>query len=192
MDLDLSGLAQRRAGRVDIGHGRVAAGMLWRFCQQCKHRRARNGKIPKVGTGFRKDHAQMILQPAILPPNSSSIWTRMISSNDASARKPSASARRRIEPARPAGDDAGDQRIGLAADAGGDLVAGDPAQRGDLLGHGAADARHGEIDARPELRRVEPRGMNEKAHRRARARMPMQHAVGDRQHGLFAGQAVRG
>ena len=73
---------------------------------------------------------------------------------------------------------------------GGDLVAGDPAQRRDLFGHRAADARHGEIDARAELARVEARGMDEKARRRARAGMPMQHAVLDRQHGLFAGKRL--
>ena len=39
----------------------------------------------------------------------------------------------------------------LAADARRDLVAGDPAQRLDLLADRAADARHGQVDARPEL-----------------------------------------
>src|SRR5271155_1210766 len=57
----------------------------------------------------------------------------------------------RIEPARPAGNDPRHQRIRLAADAGGDLIAGDPAQRGDLLGHRATYARHRQIDARAEL-----------------------------------------
>src|SRR5580704_3970379 len=56
-----------------------------------------------------------------------------------------------IEPARPAGDDPRHQRVRLAADAGGDFVSGDTAQRGDLLGNRAAHAGHGEIDAGPEL-----------------------------------------
>ena len=92
-----------------------------------------------------------------------------------------------IEPARPAGDDPRHQRVGLAADAGRNLVAGDAAQRGDLLGHRAAHAGHGEVDAGAELFAVDAGGVNEKSDRGARARMPMQHAVLDRQHGLLAG-----
>ena len=43
------------------------------------------------------------------------------------------------------------------------------AQRLDLLGDRAADARHGQIDARPELLARQARGMDEEADRRARA-----------------------
>src|SRR5712691_4947287 len=56
-----------------------------------------------------------------------------------------------VEPLRPAADDARDQLVGLAADARRNLVAGDALERGDLLGDRAGDARHGEVDARPEL-----------------------------------------
>src|SRR5579864_9132051 len=68
-----------------------------------------------------------------------------------------------IEPARPAGDDPRHQRVRLAADAGGDPVAGDAAQRGDLLGHRAAHAGHGEVDAGAELFAVDAGGVNEKS-----------------------------
>ncbi len=78
----------------------------------------------------------------------------MISSKDAFGAKAERERAARIELARPAGDDARDERVGHAADAGGDFVAGDAAQRGDLLGDGAADARHGQIDARAELSRL--------------------------------------
>src|SRR5271169_4151851 len=69
-----------------------------------------------------------------------------------------------IEPAWPAGHDARDQGIGLAADARRHFVASDPPQGGDLLGHRAADAGHGEVDARAEFAGVEPGGMDQKSH----------------------------
>src|SRR5436190_8654042 len=56
----------------------------------------------------------------------------------------------RLDALRPALDDARDQRVLGAANARGNAVAGDAAQRRDLLGHGAAHARHREIDARTE------------------------------------------
>src|SRR5215470_9944987 len=57
----------------------------------------------------------------------------------------------RIESMGPAVDDANHQRIGLAANAGRDLVAGDSPQGRNLLLDGARHARHGEVDARAEL-----------------------------------------
>src|SRR6516162_8637918 len=74
--------------------------------------------------------------------------------------------------ARPAGDDTGNQRVRLAADAGSNLIARNPAQRRDLLGNGAADAGHGEIDARSELRGIDPGRMNQEPDRGARAGVP--------------------
>src|SRR6516165_11832168 len=71
----------------------------------------------------------------------------------------------RIEPARPAGNDTRDQRIGLAADARRHFVAGDPPQGGDLLGHRGANAGHGEIDSESELCGVEPGSMDQKSYR---------------------------
>src|SRR5437870_2377415 len=78
----------------------------------------------------------------------------------------------RVEAARPAVDDAHDQFVGRAADTLGNLIAGDAAERRDLLADRAAHARHGEVDAGPELRK--PGGMDEETDRRARARMPVQ------------------
>src|SRR5262245_17701178 len=51
----------------------------------------------------------------------------------------------RLDALRPALDDARHQRVLGAADTRGDAVAGDAAQRRDLLGHGAGYARHREI-----------------------------------------------
>src|SRR6185436_12899494 len=56
----------------------------------------------------------------------------------------------RLDALRPALDHAGNERIALAPDARGDALAGNPLERVDLLGNRAGDARHGEIDARPE------------------------------------------
>src|SRR5216684_2045600 len=54
----------------------------------------------------------------------------------------------RLEITRPAADDADNERIRLALDAGGDLVARHPLQRGDLFADGRGQAGHGEIAAR--------------------------------------------
>src|SRR5262245_15112203 len=48
----------------------------------------------------------------------------------------------RLDALRPALDDARDKRVLDAADARGNALAGDAAQRRDLLGHGAGYARH--------------------------------------------------
>src|SRR5215216_2786091 len=91
-----------------------------------------------------------------------------------------------VETARPAIDDTHDELVRLAADARRDRVAGDPPQRRDLLAHRAAHARHGEVDARPELLAREACGVDEEADRGARACMPMQHALGHWQDRLLA------
>src|SRR6516162_8237052 len=98
------------------------------------------------------------------------------------AAKSEAERAARVEAARPAGDDTGNQRVRLAADAGSDLIARNPAQRRDLLGNGAADAGHGEIDARSELRGIDPGRMNQEPDRGARAGVPMHDTVVDRAH----------
>src|SRR3954452_23521447 len=56
-----------------------------------------------------------------------------------------------IEPARPAGDDARHEFVRLAADGGRSRLTRHTAERRDLLAHGAAHARHGQVDAAPEL-----------------------------------------
>src|SRR5262249_10924668 len=90
----------------------------------------------------------------------------------------------RLDALRPARDDARDQRILGAANARGNAVAGDAPQRRDLLGHGAADARHRKIDAGTESVAREIRGVNEAADRGARARMGVHHRLRNRQHGF--------
>ncbi len=129
-----------------------------------------NRMTTQIGDGLRpwKELCMERSHAAMLPASSSSIWTRMISSNDASALKPSASARRGSKRLRPAGDDVDHQRIRLAADTRRDLVAGDAPQRGDLFGDRATNAGHGEIDARAELLlRPIPRRESESRPRRA-------------------------
>src|SRR5208282_4663207 len=87
----------------------------------------------------------------------------------------------RIEPARPARDDARDQRVGFAANARGHLVTGNPAQGGDLFGDGAADTGHGEVDARSERVAFELGGVDKKAYGGTGTGMPVQDTVVDRQ-----------
>src|ERR1017187_4266050 len=67
----------------------------------------------------------------------------------------------RLEIARPAGDDAHDERIRLAPDARGDLVARHPLQRGDLFADRRRQAGHGEVAARADHRGIEGRGMQQ-------------------------------
>ena len=165
VQLDLAGFAEGGEGGVDVGHRR-----------QCKA----------------WARAAQARQLAIRPPSSSSICARMMSSNVSSTVKPSASARRGVEAARPAGDDARHQFVGRAADARGDLVAGDALERRDLLADGAAYARHGEIDAGPSCSRDSPAAWMRKPTAERGLACHMQHAVGDRQHRLLSRPAARG
>ena len=96
----------------------------------------------------------------------------------------------RIEFARPAGNDLLDHRIALAPDAGDHLLTAHLAQRLDLLADRAGKPRHGEIAARPDLGAIDRCRMDEKTHRRARARMPMHHIIRDRQHGFLPGKRL--
>src|SRR6516162_7096828 len=121
---------------------------------QCKHRRRQRKQM----------RAASIYDPAaqfVIDMDADDVVERGIA---AETERVSAA---RIEPARPASNDTRNQRIGLGADARRYFVAGDPPQGGDLLGHCAADARHGEIDPRSELAGVESGGMDQITHRRA-------------------------
>src|SRR4051794_15207729 len=82
-----------------------------------------------------------------------------------------------VEPARPAGDDARYEFVRLAADARGHVVTRYTAERRDLLAHGAAHARHGQVDAAPELLAREGRRMQQEPDGGARARVPMHDIV---------------
>ena len=126
------------AGQVDCG-------------ATCSHPRIR-GPLRKRAAGdrLRRWSTTAALKSTNVPPRSSSMWMRTISSNELSALKPSSRARRASMRCGQPVDDARDQRIVLAADARGDALAGDAPQRRDLLGDGAAHAGHGEIDARAE------------------------------------------
>src|SRR6185437_7880480 len=95
-----------------------------------------------------------------------------------------------VETARPAGDDALDQRIGLAADARGDLVAGDALQGRDLLADRDRDARHGQVDAVAELLPRQPYGVEEEPDRRTRAGVPVHHTLRHRQDRLLPGERL--
>src|SRR5579872_246482 len=60
-----------------------------------------------------------------------------------------------LDPARPAGDDAGDRLVRLAANAARRLFAGDFAQRFDLLAHRHRNSRHAQIAPRAERSRIQ-------------------------------------
>src|SRR5262245_46857629 len=96
----------------------------------------------------------------------------------------------RLDALRPAFDDARDQRILGAANARGNALAGDAPQRRDLLGYGAADARHRKIDAGTERVARQTRRVHEEADRGARARMGMHHRLRNRQHRFEARQRL--
>ena len=115
----------------------------------------------------------------------------MISSNELSALKPSASARR------------GSNRLGQPATMRTISGSGSRRIRAATLSpairrsaaicsaDGATNAGHGEIDARRRVvLAVEPGGMDQKADGRARAGVPVQHTLVDRQHRLLAGERL--
>src|SRR5262245_20580644 len=93
----------------------------------------------------------------------------------------------RIDALRPARHDARDQRVLGAANAPGNAVAGDSAQRRDLLCDSAAHARHREIDARTERVARQARRVNEETDCGARACMRVHHRFRNRQHGFKPG-----
>src|SRR5215467_11628852 len=73
-----------------------------------------------------------------------------------------------LEITRPAVDDAHDERIGLALDARGDLLARDALECRDLLSDGRRQAGHGQAAARACGGKIHGRGMLEEADSRAR------------------------
>src|SRR6185369_12005238 len=66
----------------------------------------------------------------------------------------------RVEIARPAVDDADDERVRLAPDPRRDLVARHPLQRRDLLAHRRGKTGHGEVAPRPGGSTIHFRGMD--------------------------------
>src|SRR3984885_14493100 len=97
---------------------------------------------------------------------------------------------RRIEIARPSGDDPDDRLIGLAADEGDGLVARDGAQGLDLLPDGDADARQIERAARAQEREIELRRPQQELDRSARGGVPMTDVLADRQDCFLAGERL--
>src|SRR3954452_16983720 len=93
-----------------------------------------------------------------------------------------------VEIARPAVDNADDERVRLAFDPRRHLVARYPLQGGDLLADGRGKTRHGEVAPRPGSRAVHGRGMDQEADRGARRGMPVTDVLGYRQHRLLAGE----
>src|SRR3954462_16024362 len=80
---------------------------------------------------------------------------------------------RGLEISRPAGDDADDERVGLAPDPRGDLVAGHALERRDLLADGGRQAGHGEVAAGTRGGAIHGRGMDEETHGGARRGVPV-------------------
>src|ERR1700722_9518652 len=97
---------------------------------------------------------------------------------------------RRIEIARPSRDDPDDRLIGLAADEGDGLVAGDGAQGLDLLPDGDAHARQIERAASAQEREIELRRPQQELDRGSRRGVPMTDVLADRQDCLLARQRL--
>src|SRR4029450_11041714 len=87
----------------------------------------------------------------------------------------------RVQTLRPTRYDALNQRIRLATDAGCRGIAGNALERGDLFAYRAGHTGHGEIDAGSKLIAQKSCRAQQKADRRAWARMRVPHALGDRQ-----------
>src|ERR1700722_9519545 len=97
---------------------------------------------------------------------------------------------RRIEIARPSRDDPDDRLIGIAADEGDGLVAGDGAQRLDLLPNGDAHAGQIERAASAQEREIELRRPQEELDRGSRRGVPMTDVLADRKDGFLARQGL--
>src|SRR6202000_607137 len=78
-----------------------------------------------------------------------------------------------LEIARPAVDDAHDEGIGLALDAGCGLFAPGTLERRDLLGNGRGKAGHAQAPARTGGGQIHRAGVEEEAHRGTRCGMPV-------------------
>src|SRR6266704_1293481 len=137
-------------------------------------------------SGYRFSEKIMLREQAASIHNLAAQFVVDMDANDVVERglaaKPESQRAARIEPSRPAGNNAGDKRVGLAANAGRHLVAGDPTQGGDLLGDRAAYAGHRDIDARAQLGGIEAGGMDKESDSTARTGVPVQHAILHRQH----------
>src|SRR5882757_10423654 len=97
---------------------------------------------------------------------------------------------RGIEIAGPSRDDSNDRLVGLAADEGDGLVAGDGPQSLDLLPDGDAHARQAERTASAQEREIELRRAQQELDRRAGRGVPMTNVVADRQDRLLAGERL--
>ena len=95
-----------------------------------------------------------------------------------------------VEIARPAVDDAHDERVRLAPDPRRHLVSRHPLQRRDLLADRRRQAGHGEVAARAGGSTIHGRGVDQEADRRARRGMPVADVLGYRQHRFLAGERL--
>src|SRR5262245_56691304 len=87
----------------------------------------------------------------------------------------------RVEVARPSLHNAGDDWIGRVPDPRCNAIAGDAAQRGDLLGDRDRQPRHREIAAAADAAGVDCCGVDQEADRRARRGVPVAYVLADRQ-----------
>src|SRR5439155_11364186 len=92
-----------------------------------------------------------------------------------------------FEIARPAIDNAHNERVWLALDPPRYLVSCHPLQGCDFLADGCRKARHGEVAARTGRCAIHGRGVNQETDRRARRGMPVADVLGHRQHRLLSG-----
>src|SRR5215831_8308299 len=190
MSFPLSHLGDPHAGRWrDLKHDLLA--YCRRKCGRCPFTLAANrAYLPlQAGKRMRAPLARFSWRPASIDERAAAVFVDM-DAHDLVERAFGLEAERaraaRLDALRPARDDARDQRVLGATNARGNALAGDAPQRRDLLGDGAAHARHGKIDAGSERLARKARGVNEEAHRGARACMGVHHRFRHRQHGFEA------
>src|SRR5262244_2885556 len=194
MSFPLSHLGDPHAGRWrDLKHDLLSH--CRRKCGRCPFTLAANrAYLPlQAGEGMQAPLARFSWRPASIDERAAAVFVDM-DAHDFVERvfglEAELARAARLDALRPARDDARHQRVLGAANARGNALAGDAPQRRDLLGHGAADARHRKIDAGTERVARQTRRVHEEADRGARARMGVHHRLRNRQHGFEARQRL--
>src|SRR5262245_23003850 len=190
MSFPLSHLGDPRAGRWrDLKHDLLAH--CRRKCGRCPFTLAANrAYLPLLaGKGTQAPLARFSWRSASIDERAAAVFVDM-DAHDFVERvfglEAELARAARLDALRPALDDARHQWIRGGANARGHALAGDAPQRRDLLGDGAADARHRQIDARTERAARKTCRVNEEADRGARARVGVHHRLRHRQHGFEA------
>src|SRR5262249_55404481 len=149
MIFPLSPLGDPHAGRWrDLNHDLLAH--CRRKCGHCPFTLAANrAYLPlQAGKGMQAPLARFSWRPASIDERAAAVFVDM-DAHDLVERAFGLEAElaraARVDALRPARDDARDQRVLGGANARGNALAGDAPQRRDLLGDGAAPARHAQV-----------------------------------------------